>query len=327
MTGLPNVREIRSVSNFGLSVVSVYFENGTDIYFARQVVNERLQKAREKIPEGFGSPQMGPIATGQGLVLYYYLDAPGDEYNLTELRTIQDWLVKPQMETVKGVTEVLGIGGFQKQYQVNVNQDALQRYDLTLKEVTERVRSNNLNVGAQYLEQNGEQFVIRSVGLARTIKDLESITVKSRDGSPIHLRDVARVEIGGKVRQGMQTLNGEREVVSGMVVKLFGTNTSGVIERVEKRLETIQNSLPEGVRIVPYYEQKTLVQNSVDTVTNSLLQGIVLVVAVLLVFMGGVRASVVVATAIPFSVLFAVIGMYYFGISANLMSLGDWPSP
>jgi cobalt-zinc-cadmium resistance protein CzcA len=322
MTGLPNVREIRSVSNFGLSVVSVYFENGTDIYFARQVVNERLQKAREKIPEGFGSPQMGPIATGQGLVLYYYLDAPGDEYNLTELRTIQDWLVKPQMETVKGVTEVLGIGGFQKQYQVNVNQDALQRYDLTLKEVTERVRSNNLNVGAQYLEQNGEQFVIRSVGLARTIKDLESITVKSRDGSPIHLRDVARVEIGGKVRQGMQTLNGEREVVSGMVVKLFGTNTSGVIERVEKRLETIQNSLPEGVRIVPYYEQKTLVQNSVDTVTNSLLQGIVLVVAVLLVFMGGVRASVVVATAIPFSVLFAVIGMYYFGISANLMSLG-----
>lgn len=322
MTGLPNVREIRSVSNFGLSVVSVYFENGTDIYFARQVVGERLQKARDQIPDGFGSPQMGPIATGQGLVLYYYLDAPGDEYNLTELRTIQDWLVKPQMETVKGVTEVLGIGGFRQQFQVNANQDALQRYDLTLKNVIARVKANNLNVGAQFLEQNGEQFVIRSVGLAQTITDLESITVKSRDGNPVHLRDVARVEIGGKVRQGMQTLNGEREVVSGMVVKLFGTNTSGVIERVEKRLETIQNSLPEGVRVVPYYEQKTLVQNSVDTVTNSLLQGIGLVVAVLLVFMGGVRASVVVATAIPFSVLFAVIGMYYFGISANLMSLG-----
>lgn len=322
MTGLPDVREIRSVSNFGLSVVSVYFEDETDIYFARQVVGERLQKARDQIPDGFGSPQMGPIATGQGLVLYYYLDAPRDEYNLTELRTIQDWLVKPQMETVKGVTEVLGIGGFQKQYQINANPDALQRYDLTLKDVIERVNANNLNVGAQFLEQNGEQFVIRSEGLARTVRDLESITVKSQDGNPVHLRDVAKVEVGGKVRQGMQTLNGEREVVSGMVVKLYGTNTSGVIERVEKRLKAIQDSLPEGVKIVPYYEQKTLVQNSVDTVTNALLQGIVLVVAVLLVFMGGVRPSVVVAAAIPFSVLFAVVGMYYFGISANLMSLG-----
>lgn len=322
MTGLPNVREIRSVSNFGLSVVSIYFEDETDIYFARQVVGERLPKAKEAIPDGFGSPQMGPIATGQGLVLYYYLDAPRDEYNLTELRTIQDWVVKPQMETVKGVTEVLGIGGFQKQFQVNANANALQRYDLTLKDVIERVESNNLNVGAQYLEKNGEQFVIRSEGLAQSIEDLESITVKTNDGNPVHLRDVATIEIGGKVRQGMQTLNGEQEVVSGMVVKLYGTNTSGVIERVEKRLEKIQKSLPEGVRIVPYYEQKTLVQNSVDTVTNALLQGIGLVVAVLLVFMGGIRPSVVVATAIPFSVLFAVVGMYYFDISANLMSLG-----
>ena len=322
MTGLPNVREIRSVSNFGLSVVSIYFEDETDIYFARQVVGERLPKAKEAIPDGFGSPQMGPIATGQGLVLYYYLDAPRDEYNLTELRTIQDWVVKPQMETVKGVTEVLGIGGFQKQFQVNANANALQRYDLTLKDVIERVESNNLNVGAQYLEKNGEQFVIRSEGLAQSIEDLESITVKTHEGNPVHLRDVATIEIGGKVRQGMQTLNGEQEVVSGMVVKLYGTNTSGVIERVEKRLEKIQKSLPEGVRIVPYYEQKTLVQNSVDTVTNALLQGIGLVVAVLLVFMGGIRPSVVVATAIPFSVLFAVVGMYYFDISANLMSLG-----
>ncbi|WP_225741629.1 CusA/CzcA family heavy metal efflux RND transporter [Halospina sp. K52047b] len=322
MTGLPNVREIRSVSNFGLSVVSIYFEDETDIYFARQVVGERLPKAKEAIPDGFGSPQMGPIATGQGLVLYYYLDAPRDEYNLTELRTIQDWVVKPQMETVKGVTEVLGIGGFQKQFQVNANANALQRYDLTLKDVIERVESNNLNVGAQYLEKNGEQFVIRSEGLAQSIEDLESITVKTHEGNPVQLRDVASIEIGGKVRQGMQTLNGEQEVVSGMVVKLYGTNTSGVIERVEKRLEKIQKSLPEGVRIVPYYEQKTLVQNSVDTVTNALLQGIGLVVAVLLVFMGGIRPSVVVATAIPFSVLFAVVGMYYFDISANLMSLG-----
>ena len=322
MTGLPKVREIRSNSNFGLSVVSVYFEDGTDIYHARQLVSERLQKARENIPEGFGEPEMGPIASGQGLILYYYLDAPGDEYSLTQLRTIQDWLIKPKMETVRGVTEVLGIGGYKKQYQVNVNPDALQRYDLDLQNVIERVRSSNLNVGAQFLEEGGEQFVIRSEGLAKGIRDLERITVKTVDGTPVRLSDIARVEIGGEVRQGLQTLNGEKEVVSGMVVKLYGANTSEVIERVEQRMEAIQKSLPEGVKIVPYYEQKTLVQNAVDTVSDALFQGIVLVVLVLFVFMGGFRPSVVVAAAIPFSVLFAVVGMYWFELSANLMSLG-----
>lgn len=322
MTGLPKVREIRSNSNFGLSVVSVYFEDGTDIYHARQLVNERLQKARESIPEGFGEPQMGPIASGQGLILYYYLDAPRDEYDLTQLRTIQDWLIKPKMETVRGVTGVLGIGGYKKQYQVNVNPDALQRYDLDLQSVIERVQSSNLNVGAQFLEEGGEQFVIRSEGLARGVKDLQRITVKTVDGTPVRLADIASVEIGGEVRQGLQTLNGEKEVVSGMVVKLYGANTSAVIQRVEERLASIQESLPEGVEIVPYYEQKTLVQNAVDTVSDALFQGIVLVVLVLFVFMGGFRPSVVVAAAIPFSVLFAVVGMYWFDISANLMSLG-----
>lgn len=322
MTGLPNVREVRSISNFGLSVVNVYFEDDTDIYFARQVVGERLQEAREQIPDGFGNPEMGPIATGMGLILYYYLDAPPDKYSLTELRTIQDWLIKPQLETVRGVTEVLGIGGYEKQYQVNVDPDALQRYDLTLHEVIERVEANNLNVGAQFIEQGGEQFVIRSEGLALGIEDLESITLKTVDGSPVYLSDVANVEIGGAIRQGLQTLNGEREVVSGMVVQLYGANTSQVIEGVEQKLEQIRQGLPEGVEIVPYYEQKTLVANSVATVTNSLIQGIVLVVVVLLLFMGGFRASVVVALAIPFSVLFTVIAMHQFGISANLMSLG-----
>ncbi|HEX7009974.1 MAG TPA: efflux RND transporter permease subunit, partial [Phycisphaeraceae bacterium] len=322
MTGLPKVEEVRSISNFGLSVVNVYFEDGTDIYFARQVVGERLQEAREQIPEGFGNPEMGPISTGMGLILYYYLDAPEDEYTLTELRTIQDWLIKPQLETVRGVTEVLSIGGHEKQYQVNVNPDALQRYDLTLHEVIERVKANNLNVGAQFLEQRGEQFVIRSEGLAGGIEDLESITIKTVDGSPVYLSDVADVEIGGAIRQGLQTLNGEREVVSGMVVQLYGANTSQVIERVEEKLEQIKQGLPEGVEIVPYYEQKTLVANSVATVTNALIQGIVLVALVLLLFMGGFRASVVVALAIPFSVLFTVIAMHQFGISANLMSLG-----
>lgn len=322
MTGLPKVQEVRSISNFGLSVVNVYFEDGTDIYFARQVVGERLQEAREQIPDGFGNPEMGPISTGMGLILYYYLDAPKDQYTLTELRTIQDWLIKPQLETVRGVTEVLGIGGHEKQYHVNIDPDALQRYDLTLHEVIERVEANNLNVGAQFLEQGGEQFVIRSEGLAVGIDDLKSITIKTVDGSPVYLSDVATVEIGGAIRQGLQTLNGEREVVSGMVVQLYGANTSQVIEQVEEKLIQIRQGLPEGVKIVPYYEQKTLVANSVATVTNALIQGILFVVVVLLLFMGGFRASVVVAMAIPFSVLFTVIAMHQFGISANLMSLG-----
>ena len=322
MTGLPKVQEVRSISNFGLSVVNVYFEDGTDIYFARQVVGERLQEAREQIPDGFGNPEMGPISTGMGLILYYYLDAPKDQYTLTELRTIQDWMIKPQLETVRGVTEVLGIGGHEKQYHVNIDPDALQRYDLTLHEVIERVEANNLNVGAQFLEQGGEQFVIRSEGLAVGIDDLKSITIKTVDGSPVYLSDVATVEIGGAIRQGLQTLNGEREVVSGMVVQLYGANTSQVIEQVEEKLNQIRQGLPEGVKIVPYYEQKTLVANSVATVTNALIQGILFVAVVLLLFMGGFRASVVVAMAIPFSVLFTVIAMHQFGISANLMSLG-----
>jgi cobalt-zinc-cadmium resistance protein CzcA len=322
MTGLPEVEQIRSKSNFGLSRVSIYFEDGTDIYFARQVVGERLQQAREKVPDRFGSPQMGPISTGMGLILYYYVDAPRDQYSLTELRTIQDWLIKPQLETVPGVTEVLGIGGHKKQYQVKVKPDALQRYDLTLHQVTERVKANNLNVGAQFIEQQSEQFVVRSEGLAESLADLEAITVKTVDGSPVYLSDVAKVETGGAIRRGLQTLNGEREVVSAMVVQLYGSNTSQVIERTEQKLAQIRDSLPEGVEIVPYYEQKTLVTNAVDTVTDALIQGIVLVAIVLLLFMGGLRASIVVAVAIPFSVLFAVIAMHQLGISANLMSLG-----
>jgi cobalt-zinc-cadmium resistance protein CzcA len=322
MTGLPNVDEIRSTSNFGLSVVTVYFEPGTDMYFARQVVGERLPKANEQIPQGFGQARMGPISTGQGLILYYYLDAPNADYSLTELRTMQDWIIKPELETVRGVTEVLGIGGYQKQYQVNLNPDALQRYGLTIDEVVAEVNKSNLNVGAQFLNQRSEQFVVRSEGLAKGIPDLKSITVKTADGRPIHLKDIGDVEIGGKIRQGLQTLNGEREVVSGMVMQLYESDTSAVIKRVEERVAKIQESLPEGVKIVPYYDQGELVNNAVDTVTNALIQGIGLVILVLFVFMGAIRPSIVVATAIPFSVLFAVMAMQWFGISANIMSLG-----
>ncbi len=322
MTGLPGIEQIRSVSNFGLSVVNVYFEDGMDIYFCRRLVNERLQEARDQIPEGFGEPEMGPISTGMGLILFYYLEDATGRYDLEELRTIQDWIIKFHLQTVPGVTEVLGIGGFEKQYHVVVDPDALLRYDLTLGEIIERVEANNLNVGAQYIEKFGEQFIVRSVGLAHGIEDLESIVVKTIDGRPIFLRDIAEIRIGGATRFGLQTRNGEKEVVAGMVIKLYGENSSTVIERVEAKLAEIQRMLPEGLRIVPYYQQKTLVEQCVRTVTDALIQGIILVVIIQFIFLGSLRPSVVVAVAIPFSVLFAIIGMKWLGLSINLMSFG-----
>ncbi|MDE2826333.1 MAG: CusA/CzcA family heavy metal efflux RND transporter [Bacteroidota bacterium] len=322
MNGLPSLKQIRSVSNFGLSVVNVYFRDGTDIYFARQVVGERLQEARDAIPEGFGEPEMGPISTGMGLVLFYYLDDTTGQYSLEELRTMQDWIVKSNLQAVPGVTEVLGIGGHEKQFHVVVDPGALLQYGVTVTEVLETIEANNLNVGAQFIEQNNEEFIVRSVGLATGTDDLENIVIKTFDGTPVYLRDLASIEIGRSIRRGVQTRNGTGEVVSGMVIKLFGTNASTVIGNVEEKVRAINEILPEGVRIVPYYEQKTLVEAAVSTVTSALWQGILLVVLVLFAFLGSVRPSVVVALAIPFSVLFAAIWMNQFGISANLMSLG-----
>ncbi len=322
MNGLPNLEHIRSVSNFGLSVVNVYFKDGTDIYFSRQLVNERLQEAREQIPEGFGDPEMGPISTGMGLILFYYLEDTSGKYSLTELRTIQDWLIKYQLQTVPGVTEVLGIGGWEKQYHVELDPNSLLRYDISVNEIIEKIRANNLNVGAQFIEKNSEEFIVRSVGLAGNIEDLQNIVLSSEDGIPIYLRQVADIQIGGAIRRGVQTRNGIKEVVSGQVVKLYGTNSSTVIRRVEKKLKEINKILPQGIRIVPYYEQKTLVEAAVKTVTNALLIGVILVALILILFMGSLRPSIVVALAIPFSILFSFIGMRFFNISINLMSFG-----
>ena len=322
MNGLPGIENIRSVSNFGLSVVNVYFEDGMDLYFCRQLVGERLNEAREAIPAGFGEPEMGPISTGMGLVLFYYLEDTTGQYSLTELRSIQDWIIKFNLQNVPGVTEVLGIGGFEKQFHVEVDPLALERYGCTIQDVIESLEDNNLNIGAQFIERNNEEYVVRSVGLATSIADLESVLLGSIDGVPITVSDVADVKEGAAIRRGLQTKNGTSEVVAGQVIKLFGTNASTVIQGVEKKIETINASLPEGVHIVPYYEQKTLVESAVGTVTSALAQGIALVTLVLVIFMGGLRPTIVVAAALPFSVLFATLGMYYFSISANLMSLG-----
>jgi len=322
MNGLPGVEKIRSVSNFGLSVVNIYFAEDVDIYFARQLVGERLQEAREQIPEGFGDPEMGPIATGMGLVLFYYLEDTTGRHTLEELRTIQDWLIKFQLQTVPGVTEVLGIGGWEKQFHVEVDPTALLRYDVSLKTVIDAIHANNLNVGAQFLERNAEELVVRSVGLATGIRDLRQIVVKAVDGTPVFLADLADIRVGGAVRRGLQTRDGIGEVVAGQVIKLYGANSSSVIGAVETKLAEVNEILPEGVKIVPYYQQKSLVDAAVRTVTTALIAGIALVAMVLLVFMGGIRATAVVAFSIPFSVLVALIGMRLFGLSANLMSFG-----
>lgn len=322
MNGLPRLRETRSVSNFGLSVVNIYFEDGVDIYFARQVVSERLQQAREAIPDGFGDPQMGPITTGLGQILFYYLENASEDASLIDLRTIQDWVVSIDLQTVRGVTEVLSLGGFERQFQVNVRPEALIRYGLSTGDVIAALEANNANAGAQYIVENDEQLTVRAIGLAQTAEDLTSVILRVEDGVPVRIRDVADVTTGGAPRQGLATRDGEGEVVAGLVLRLIGANTNDVISRVHERLDRVNQTLPDGVRVVPYYDQSELVEAAVTTMTTALWQGALLVVIVLVVLMRGWRPSLVVAASIPFSVAIAVIAMNLFGVSANLMSLG-----
>ena len=322
MSGLPKLKSMRSVSNFGLSVVNIYFEDGTDVYFARQVVGERLAEARGNIPDGFGDPKMGPISTGLGIILYFRLDDQTGTRDLVEMREIQDWIIKYQLQTVPGVTEVLSLGGFEKQYQVQLDPDALLAYNIQIDDVMTALERGNRTEGAQFIEIGSEQFTVRGVGLAHSVDDLSEIVVKVDDGRPVRVGDLGDLIVGGGVRQGLATANGEGEVVAGLVLKLYGTNTSDVISRVQQRFEEINASLPEGVEAVPYYDQGTLVNKAAATVTTALWQGALLVALVVFIFLGGWRPSLVVVLSIPFSVGFAFIAMQVLGISANLMSLG-----
>ena len=322
MAGLPKLKNMRSVSNFGLSVVNIYFEDGTDVYFARQVVGERLSQARGNIPDGFGDPKMGPISTGLGIILYFRLDDATGTRSLVEMREIQDWIIKYQLQTVPGVTEVLSLGGYEKQYQVQLDPDALQAYNLQIGDVMSALERGNKTEGAQFLEIGAEQYTVRGVGLARSIEDLSDIVIKAQDGRPVRISDLGEILIGGGVRQGLATANGEGEVVAGLVLKLYGTNTSDVIDRVKTRFDEINTTLPEGVTAIPYYDQGNLVTKASATVTTALWQGALLVAIVVFIFLGGWRPSLVVVLSIPFSVGFAFIAMHILGIGANLMSLG-----
>jgi len=321
MNGLPGIRQIRSISMFGLSAVYVYFEDDTDIYFARQLVLERMQAAREEIPEGFGEPALGPITTGLGQVYQYTLE--GEGLTDMELRTLQDWVVRFNIRTVPGVTEVLSFGGRVKQYQIRVDPNRLLQYGVTLDRVMRAVRSNNRNVGGSYIIRGSEEYLVRGIGLTGDLDAIREIVLDTRgDGTPVYLGNVAAVELGPEIRRGAVTKDGSGEVVSGIVLKLIGENTSVMIDRVKARVAAVNRILPEGVRVVPFYDQADLVERAVATVKDALLEGGVLIVAVLFLFLGNVRSALIVTASLPLSLLLAFILMDLTGMSANLMSLG-----
>ena len=265
---------------------------------------------------------MGPVSTGLGQILFYFVEDETGKRTPQQIREIQDWLIKFNLQTVKGVTEVLSLGGDVKQYQIRVRPIDLLRYDLSLSDVVEAVKANNSNVGAQFIVKNAEEYIVRSVGLAEKIPDLENIVLKSKSGTPVFLRQVADVATGGEVRRGLATMNGKGEAVVGMVLKLIGTNTSTVIKDVKDRMDKINKVLPPGIKVVPYYDQATLVAKCVRTVTNALIEAVLLIVLIQLLMLGGIRPSIVVLAAIPFSLAFSFLAMKYLDISANLMSLG-----
>ena len=327
MYALPDVEEVRSISKTGLSVITVVFEEGTDIYFARQLVAERLASAAGDLPEMEEPPSLGPISTGLGQVFLYYLELDegadtGGLDELTYLRDVNDWVVKRQLQTIPGVTDILSAGGHVLQYQIRIDPYLLHQYDLTTDDVIRAVQANNRNVGGQYLTRNSEEQLVRGIGFLRNLDDIRGITLKTFDGTPVSISDVAEVEHGKALRRGVVTVDGEKEAVSGIVMKLFGANSSDVIDALYEKVDQVQAGLPEGVKLVPYYEQADLVNNSTRTVNMALIQGMVLVLLVLFAFLGCFRAAVIVAMAMPFCALVAFIGMRYFGISANLMSLG-----
>lgn len=327
MAGLPGMQQTRSLSRSGLSQVTVIFKDGTDLFFARQLVNERLQVAREQLPAGIETA-MGPISTGLGEIFLWTVEAKdgalkddGTPYTPTDLRVIQDWIIKPQLRNVPGVAEINTIGGFAKEYQIAPDPKRLAAYNLTLNDLVTALERNNANVGAGYIERSGEQLLIRAPGQLASIDDIANIVITSSDGTPIRVRNVAQVDIGREMRTGAATENG-REVVLGTVFMLIGENSRSVSQAVAKKLEEINRSLPEGVVAVTVYDRTNLVEKAIATVKKNLFEGALLVVAVLFLFLGNIRAALITAMVIPLAMLFTFTGMFTNKVSANLMSLG-----
>lgn len=323
MSGLSDVEEIRSISKFGLSAVTVVFDDAVDIYFARQRVLERLSQAREQIPDAIGSPEMGSISTGLGEVYQYELRSPDGSHDAKALRTIQDWDVRRQLLGVSGIAEVNGFGGFEKQYEVRLEPEKLQSYGLTLRDVFEAVSRNNANVGGAYIEKGSEQYLLRGIGLIERPEEIGDIVVKTGpEGVPVYVRDVGEIVEGSAVRQGAVTADGRGEIVAGITLLLKGANSRTVVEGVKQRIEQVKQTLPAGVELVPFYDRTELISRAIATVEKNLIEGAFLVIAVLLLLLGNWRGALLVATIIPLSMLFAAILMRTFNVSGNLMSLG-----
>ena len=327
ITGLPYVESTRSLSRYALSQVTVVFEKGTDIYFARNLINERLQQAKSDMPSGI-EPVMGPVATGLGEIFHYAVHADsdarqdnGEKYDATALRTLQDWVIRPQLRLVPGVTEINTIGGFEKEFHITPDPTRLLAFELTFDDIVDAVEKNNANVGAGYIEKNGEQYLIRAPGQVADITAIQQIIVAHKDGIPVTVADVAEVGFGKQLRTGAATLDGE-ETVLGTAVMLLGGNSRSVSEAVSSKLVEINKTLPKGITADPVYNRTVLVDKTIATVQKNLLEGAVLVVVVLLVMLGNVRAALLTAMVIPISMLMLMTGMVQTKVSANLMSLG-----
>ncbi len=327
ITGLPYVESTRSISRYALSQVTVVFEKGTDIYFARNLINERLQQAKSDMPSGI-EPVMGPVATGLGEIFHYVVHADedarqpnGEKYDATALRTLQDWVIRPQLRLVPGVTEINTIGGFEKEFHITPEPAQLLAFDLTFDHLVDAIENNNANVGAGYIEKNGEQYLIRAPGQVADIAAIEQVIVAHKDGVPITVADLADVGFGKQLRTGAATRDGE-ETVLGTAVMLLGGNSRSVSEAVSAKLVEINKTLPEGTTAEPVYNRTVLVDKTIATVQKNLLEGAVLVVVVLLVMLGNIRAALLTAMVIPLSMLMLMTGMVQTKVSANLMSLG-----
>lgn len=325
LANLPDLVEMRSISRFGLSVITVVFEDDIDIYFARQLINEKLKEAEEKIPKGIGTPELAPVSTGLGEVYQYVIHpkkGSENKYSAMDLRTMQDWIVARQLYGTKGVAEVNSFGGLLKQYEVAVNPQKLKGMNVAITDVFTALAKNNENTGGAYIDKKPNAYFIRGLGLVSSLDDIRSIVVKNVNGIPVLVRDVAEVRLGHAVRYGSVTYNGEKEVVGGIVMMLKGANSAAVVERVKEKMLTIQKSLPADVVIEAYLDRTDLVDRAVNTVKTNLIEGALIVVLVLVLFLGNLRAGLIVASAIPLSMLFALGMMNTFGVSANLMSLG-----
>ncbi len=321
MSGLPRLTEVRSVSKIGIAVVTIAFEDGVNDYFARQLVAERLQAARESLPAGVEA-SLGPITTGLGEIFQYTLVSRDGKHDATELRTVQDYIVKPILRTVPGVTEVNSFGGLVKQYQVIVNPDRLTSYKLSLQQVFEALEKNNSNSSGNFIEHGSEQYIVRGLGLVKDVRDIENIIVATHEHTPIYVRDVAEVRIGAELRQGAVTMNGRGETVAGIVLMLKGASGRDVVNAVKAKLPALQKALPAGIELVPFYDRTDLVKKAINTVTKALGEGAIFVLVILIVLLADVRSAIIVTLVLPLSALFAFIMMKWWGLSANLMSLG-----